>query len=859
MKETHVVSWLGFAAVLALSAIIATLYLYNIYEWRNYPDFGFGYRTATGIKRVGIVTPHGRDAGFRERDLIHLVNGIRYDNLAEFRAAQRRNLGETNVYLIQRGEEYYEIAITNIPIGFEGSFKRSGYLWLLGLCYLFIGTIVFLMKSHERASWVFFVLMSIFGLFITFLYRTGKLAPFFLEQVGVFLYATAPAVLFHFALTFPGERTIVRKYPWMLTLPYFVSAALFLSIMYATPVVIDAPPLLRRALVVYMAVSMLYFVGSHADHLYRSPSEITRARAKVVLLGFALTTFIPLADYVVSSIFNVYVLPGFGYYLPFLIFFPLSIGYSIIRYNLFEFDAVIKRTYGYILTTGIVAGVYGIFVLVSNIAFGHLEITKSQTFPLIFVLLVVFFFNPIRDRVQRFINRTFYRSEYDYQETVQRISESMCSLQNLAQVTRAMMETALGAMFIDSGSLLILDRSSGTYDRRIHVAREDPLAAFTGKEVSARSSSTGDKSGEPVAGARKGNPEGLSLPADLPFLMRVAEKRKIVSRYDLEEDPFFEKEREAGRQVFDHLGATLLVPIVYENELKGIMGLGDKKSGKFYRIEDIKLLNTLANQGAVAIENAMLLDDVIEKERMEEELSIARGLQMSMLPADCPRLDGFDITALCVPAREVGGDYYDFIDMGAESAGIIVGDVTGKGVSGALVMAASRSVFRMLSEDRLDLGSIMAQANRRARKDIRTGMFVAVLYAILDGPRRALRLCSAGQTQPVLFSSKDGNARLIETAGDNFPVGIVDDVAYEETVLPLEPGDRIVFYTDGIVEAMNEKGEIFGFDRLLEAVRQSGSGEAGEVLAAVKSQVDAFVGLAPQHDDITLIVVGVKG
>ena len=192
-----------------------------------------------------------------------------------------------------------------------------------------------------------------------------------------------------------------------------------------------------------------------------------------------------------------------------------------------------------------------------------------------------------------------------------------------------------------------------------------------------------------------------------------------------------------------------------------------------------------------------------------------------MLPSVCPRVPGFSIAATSIPAREVGGDFFDFIEMGEAGLAFVVGDVTGKSVSGALVMSASRSIFRMLSEQQLGVGEIMDQANRRAKKDIKSGMFVALLYAVLDSTKKTLRLCSAGQTQPIHFSSTTGKARLMQTEGDNFPLGILDEADYQETRLELGVGDKIVLYTDGIVEAMNEQGEMFGFERRLDWASRS--------------------------------------
>jgi serine phosphatase RsbU (regulator of sigma subunit) len=301
-----------------------------------------------------------------------------------------------------------------------------------------------------------------------------------------------------------------------------------------------------------------------------------------------------------------------------------------------------------------------------------------------------------------------------------------------------------------------------------------------------------------------------------------------------------------------------MVPLVYQDQVIGSLNLGEKKSGKPFNREDIDLLRTLAHQGAVAIENARLFQENLEKQRMEEELNIARDLQMSMLPAECPTVEGLDIAAYSVSAREVGGDFYDFIEMGENKAGFVIADVTGKSVSGALVMSASRSVFRMLSEEHLTVSESMMRANRRLKKDVKSGMFVALLFAVMDSKENMLTLCSAGQTQPVLMAANTGEATLVDTEGDTFPLGILDDANYEETELKLGAGDRVVFYTDGIVEAMNAQEEMYGFERLQEVIKASTADKAETLLNDIISSVQNFTGDAPQHDDITVIVVGVK-
>ena len=859
-ERVRKISAIGFAATLISITVIAAMYMYNIVQWAKYPDFGFSWRAATGIDVVGTITENGRKAGLSLGDRFIEVNGKTFTNTQEFRSNMKRALGDQNTYFVERMGRRFAVTISNIPNGLKGAFWKSGFPYLVGICYILIGTIVFLMKPHERPSWIFFLFGATFGLFLIFLSKVGIVTPRWLETVDIFAWLFVPGTFIHLAFCFPQERKLMKERPYIQALPYVLSALLFLRIRSLTPTMTHVPKVWMAIMVFYMTLGVLVFLGSCLQLRITSSSEIVKLRSRMILLGFAIAASLPIVDLVINTIFRIYIVASFNYYLPFFIVFPLSIGYSIVKHDLFDFDTIIKRTYGYVLTTASIAGVYGFFVLVSDVVFGSFEITKSPLFPLVFVLGVVFLFNPIRNRAQKFIDRVFYRLEYDYQETVHKISETMRSLLKLDEIGNRIMDTALGTLFVDAGGVLLLNRENEVYECLISSGKREIKKrgndSDIGKlELNGKTLPQAFDSETSESERADLNLSKLRLSIDEPFIQKINQRKKEITIYDIQEDPFFEDQRASCKAALDQLQATLIVPLIYEDRLTGLISLGEKKSGKFYRREDINLLNTLANQGAVAIENAFMIEEVIEKERMEEELSIARDLQTSMLPAQCPTIEGFEIAAFSVSAREVGGDFYDFIDMGEDRVGMVIGDVTGKSVSGALVMSASRSVFRMLSEENLGVGDIMIRANRRTKKDIKSGMFVALLYAVLDAKKRTLSLCSAGQTQPIHWSSETKASRLVETRGDTFPLGILEDADYEETNLDLKPGDKIVLYTDGIVEEMNDKEEIFGFDRLLEIVQGASSMTADTLLKEILDRVNVFAGGTAQHDDLTVIVL----
>jgi sigma-B regulation protein RsbU (phosphoserine phosphatase) len=854
--------WIYFGIALILTVTLYTLYGVNMVRWRNSPDFGWRTNYSYGPNVVAEVFAAGEAAGIRVGDTIKAVNGQTYSTFDElFFKIRNEQPGSLNTYTVVRNGKDLDITITTGRQGLLVVLWRSGSFCLVGFVYLMIGVLVFLMKPRARESWLFLSMTLFLGMTVSYSSPTDLMRPLWLYDVRRLFDVLLPASVLQMGLRFPKTRTFLRKRPWLSIVPYAVSFALFAVIKITSPAYWSTPPVLELIILVYWMLAVLVFIVSTVWNFLKDRSVMIRLQSQAIFVGLMLGFFIPVIEQLVRSLWNVYIFadPTLGF-MVFLTLFPLSIGYTIVRHDLFAIDAIIKRTYGYVLTTGAIAGIYGLVVLVSNLAFGRYEITKSPIFPLAFILAVVFFFNPVRNRVQRFIDRVFYRLEYDYQETVGKISETMRSLLNLDEIGKNIINFALQPMFVDAGAVMLLNPDKKTYDCLIHAGQREEKKSGAGAETAAPEEIDEEKEDLVSAEAGEGflGVSELKLPADDPLIQKIAERKKEVTIYDIERDPFFEADRKSCEQAIEQLGATLIVPLIYEDRLTGLISLGRKKSGKFYRREDINLLNTLANQGAVAIENARMVDEVIEKERMEEELNIARDLQVSMLPAECPQIKGFEIAAFSVSAREVGGDFYDFIDMGEEKAGFVIGDVTGKSVSGALVMSASRSVFRMLSEAELSVGESMMRANRRLKKDVKTGMFVALLYTVLNAQDQTLTLCSAGQTQPVHLSAKSGTASLVETKGDTFPLGILDDAKYEETRLQLETGDKVVFYTDGIVEAMNAQEEMFGFERLLEVVQKSRSSAATDILNEIIESVKDFTGSAPQHDDLTAIVVSVR-
>ena len=245
-----------------------------------------------------------------------------------------------------------------------------------------------------------------------------------------------------------------------------------------------------------------------------------------------------------------------------------------------------------------------------------------------------------------------------------------------------------------------------------------------------------------------------------------------------------------------------------------------------------------------------------EKERIEKELEIAKEIQQSILPESAPVLPGFDIAGFNLPAREVGGDFYDYIPVGEGRWGVEIADVSGKGVPAALFMALSRTLVRASASENPDPAGSILEANRYICMDSKTCMFVTLFYGILDTRKGTFTYVNAGHNPPLLFRAGSSTAELLR--GKGIALGIFDDIELELVELRLNAGDTVIFYTDGVTEATNERDEEYGMERLTALIPGLLDLGARKMIDAIVADVTAFAGNRPQFDDITLVVLKVR-
>jgi serine phosphatase RsbU (regulator of sigma subunit) len=331
-------------------------------------------------------------------------------------------------------------------------------------------------------------------------------------------------------------------------------------------------------------------------------------------------------------------------------------------------------------------------------------------------------------------------------------------------------------------------------------------------------------------------------------IMRVADEGRSVLTSNAQDDAWLKTHRSVAVL---GLRSILCVPLQIKGALLGVIYVDNRLQSGIFQPADLELLTAIASNAATAIENARLYQVAIEKGRLERELQVARELQSSLLPRETPQLKGWEFAAYWQPARQVSGDFYDFIST-SSGLGIVIADVSDKGMPAALFMALSRTIMRasLIGADSPADG--ITQANRLICADSTNAMFVTLFYAQVLADSGELIYVNAGHNPPYLYRASDDRPELLPRT--NMVLGLDDTLPFDQRRVPLDVGDTLVMYTDGLTDALNTRGEEFGVERLQRVCAENRHRPAEQVVAALRDRLLEFVGNAPLADDCTVVV-----
>jgi len=499
-------------------------------------------------------------------------------------------------------------------------------------------------------------------------------------------------------------------------------------------------------------------------------------------------------------------------------FLPLTLAYVVLVERAFDVGVVLRQGLQYaVATRGVKAIRMAIIAALLFYAFrigSDASLNTPQRLTRFSVAIgAAFLLSRAFVPVLAWVDRRFFREAVDTERLLNKLHTDVVRLVDTRQV---------------------LETVAVRVSEALHVSCVAGLAPVNGHFVAAHSIGCAADAALPAAGAVVAR---LNQGAqNVAQLRRVADADEFVA--------------------LEALNAEVLLPLMAQERLLGILSLGPKQSEEPYSPTDLRLLESVAVQTGLALENSRLTaavaQEAAQRERIHREIEIAREVQERLLPREGPRVPGLDYAGHCRPALTIGGDYFDYLQTPSGEVGFALGDIAGKGVPAALLMASLQASLRGLTAGGVsDLRELMAKLNTLVYDATPKNRFATFVYVLYDQATRHARLCSAGHNASLLI--RQGQVEWIRPAG--VALGLTRRAKYEQAELTLEADDRLILYTDGITEARDASGEEYGEARLAELALGMGELGAAESLAAIVADVDRFVGGAPQHDDLTAVVL----
>ncbi|MEO7167393.1 MAG: GAF domain-containing SpoIIE family protein phosphatase [Spartobacteria bacterium] len=303
--------------------------------------------------------------------------------------------------------------------------------------------------------------------------------------------------------------------------------------------------------------------------------------------------------------------------------------------------------------------------------------------------------------------------------------------------------------------------------------------------------------------------------------------------------------------------SVMVTPLLYGRQNLGVLAVANGPISADFSPSDFFVFKSISEQSAFALYNAIIYSEANEKKRLDHDLQIARDIQRILLPSKPPAIDGFELAGVNYAARQVSGDYFDYIKVDEDRLGVVIADVSGKGVPASLIMAICRSVLRAEARLGQSPAAVLQKVNRQLYPDIKEDMFISMAYVILDHKNNQVTLSRGGHDAPLLYRAATGKVEILKPPGMALGIdsGDVFDRITGDLSVSLERDDCLVLYTDGVTEALDANGDEFGPERMTQSLRASASEGAQGVINRLIADVRAFAGGHPQHDDITLIVV----
>jgi sigma-B regulation protein RsbU (phosphoserine phosphatase) len=523
-----------------------------------------------------------------------------------------------------------------------------------------------------------------------------------------------------------------------------------------------------------------------------------------------------------------------------LLLFPLSLAYVVIVHRAVDVRILIRQGTKYAFarqSINILRLFLGIWLTLSlKDFFQHPGHQRNVDIVRIFGILGIFFaFRFILSkRLQQRIDERFFREAYSTEQLLSELSDEARNFTEVAPLINTISQRLGDTLHISRIAVFL--RAGDTF--RLQLATGAPLLP--------------------------GTAEIFSLPSASTTIAALSRAKTPANVYRDDPSSWLVDATDAERIALADLSTELLVPLPGRNRLAGVIALGPKRSEEPYTKTDRQLLQTIASQTGLALENAELLEnltaEITQRERVSREIEIAREVQERLFPQSYPKVPGVDLAGYCRPAQAVGGDYYDFFVLGDGRLALALGDISGKGISAALLMASLRASLRSIASlQQTDLAGLIRHVNSLVYESSTTNRYATFFYAEYDPGTGLLAFVNAGHNPPYILR---GN-QAIPLKATGTVIGLLPDAEYAQATIPMHAGDVLLAFTDGISEAMNREDDEWGEDSMVATAQQmlaqpNCTVTARQLLSCILEAADKFTSGAPQHDDMTLLICTVN-
>lgn len=719
---------------------------------------------------------------------------------------------------------------------------------LLPLGCLLIGYWVVVAKPTDRNAWLVLILLTLPSVAIsTPLLGTGAALAMQMAWFNAVL-LLAPAALLLFGISFPEQSRIDRNVPWikwLVLVPYFACAVPTCAQLYRAYYVGSSGAKWLRAVGVsnmvfgwLMLACCVLFIVFILDKLWSASTADARRRMRVLTSGMviglgALVTVVLLHRFGIAMSDSV---PGFWVTMAAVVLFmaaPLSLAYVVLVQRAMDVHVIVRMGARYAMAKAVLLAVQAALITIAVWLLLVPALHQKQPGALvlaevlIFLGLVLVLRVGVQKRAQGWLDRRFFREAYDAEVVLSELADEVRRFTETGPLLDTVVRRLAETLHVDQIAVML--RGSESF----HLAQAI---------------------GVPLDGA-------VMLTAQASSVRYLSATNEPARLYRDDPDAWYLMAGTSERQVLDEVNAELLLPLPGRNRLMGVMALGPKRSEAAYTRADLHMLQTVATQTGLALEVTQLAHslaaEAAQRERVNREIEIAREVQERLFPQEMPEISGATIAGHCRPALGVGGDYYDVFRLEDGRVGLAIGDVSGKGIAAALLMASLRASLRGVSLDNpRDFAKLMDKVNRLVYESSAANRYATFFFAAYDAKTRRLDCVNAGHNPPVVLRcGVNGAAEVLRLEADGPVVGLLPGVPYTEQSVELRPGDLLVMFTDGISEAMTRDDEEWGEERLIESARLCRDKTAQAALKDLFRDVDAFTAGAAQHDDMTLLLL----